>query len=53
LAAETLENLSKDQLGEFLAKENFTESGAKSYSEIMNNKYLYFSLRAALQLIGR
>jgi hypothetical protein len=50
LADSTLESLNKTQLWEFLAKEYF-EVWAKSYGDIMNSKYLNFSLRAALQII--
>jgi len=50
LADNTLESLNKAQLWEFLAKEYF-EVWAKSYGDIMNSKYLNFSLRAALQMI--
>ncbi len=53
LAQHALENLSKENLSKFISNECFPAWQAKTYGEIKNLPYINFSLRAALQHIGK
>lgn len=53
LAQHALENLSKENLSKFISNECFPAWQTKTYGEIKNLPYINFSLRAALQHIGK
>lgn len=56
LWSDALESLTESQLADFLSAEYFSWWSPKAYTEIMNianETYLWFSLRAALQMLAK